>query len=776
MKFKVINQFINFFKLIAKSDHIEEIADLRNSLINILFKIGLFLGGVSYLFSIIEYFQNLQYLNIIIISIVYFGVLFAFYFDIFQVNIKKILGIAVFAIFGIYFSLLNGMLSTGLLWLTALPIIALIIFGIRWFYSTILFIIAYGVLTIILFNNNIVIWQKGFEYYNTYNWSSSLIDTIMLSSIIAVAIAVFIHRLAAALVDEKKIKNQLENELKEKNRLIRSLEDNIKESSHFRKELLLLNHRLDVAQNNGEVGLWDYDIETRMFWLSTKALNILGIHQTDNNVEASVYLNKIYQEDLDIVKELFSNKIQNDGTFDIKFRIKTSSKQYKWILSTGQKNEEANATEKIYGSIRDITQEIETQKALQKSELWFQSIFENVLDGIMILKDNRFVQVNQQLADMFEGTQEDILNKFPWELSPEYQPDGNLSKTKAKYQLNKLFADGDLTFEWVHTKITNIDFYVEVNLRKFEYNNEVYAIAIMRDISDKKKYINEINLLNTVLETRVKERTQQLNVTLEELKYENEERKRTQEELYKLQDELIFSLSKARELSNLKSKFIAMASHEYRTPLTAIMSASHIIEVMTDKNNQQDIVKNINIIKSSVESMKNLLDEIFEIENTDELKYNPNITQVELNSYISSIINQTKEGTIIGGNIDFISDTSSLVISTDAIALRSILGKVLNNAIEFTKHDDPKIVINLYSRLKSVEINIKDNGIGIPSNELENIFDMFYKASNSTSSGKGLGLTIVRNYINLLNGQISINSEINKGTTVNIIIPKEVTI
>lgn len=753
-------------------DHLDEIVGLRLNLLNFMYKVGIVLGSVSYIFSMVDFIYNGLYLNMVVVSIVYFSLLTAYFLNLLSNNVKKYFALFIFVILGIYLTMYGGMFTTGVLWLAAIPMIALIFLGIKWSYYSLIFIFFYSLLTIVIFSNNIVVWHYGFEYFNIFRWIGTVTDAVMIAALISFSLAIFIQKLGNSLLEEKKLKSILENELKEKDILIRNLEDRIEEVTKYENDLFLTNKRLDIAQNFGEVGLWEFNEEEKIFWFSDKAISILDLEKNKNFVERKDFFERINELDLNKIKEKFNNIGTSSEQFFLKFRIKSNSSDTKWILAIGQKIFDNNGFGTEYGSMRDISYDVATQEALQKSEFWFQNIFDNALDGLVIIKDYKFIQINKQLAHIFELNEEDLIGKFPWELSPEYQPDGNKSEQKAKYFLDKLNTDIETTFEWAHLRNMKYEFIVEVNLKKFNYENAQYSIAILRDISERKKYENQIKMLNSVLESKVKERTEQLNLTLEELKYENEERKRTQEELYKLQDELIYSLSKARELNNLKSKFIEMASHEYRTPLTAILSASYIIEILADKENQKDLLKNIGIIKSSVNDMTNLLDEIFEIERTDKLKYNPNISQIELNGYITSIVNETKAGYNFDGKVNLISSFTELVINTDVTALRSIIGKILNNSIKFSK-DSPIINIELISYSDSIGITISDNGVGIPKNQLESIFDMFYKADNYKNKGAGLGLTIVKNYLDIIGGKISINSELNMGTTVNLIIPKQ---
>jgi len=194
--------------------------------------------------------------------------------------------------------------------------------------------------------------------------------------------------------------------------------------------------------------------------------------------------------------------------------------------------------------------------------------------------------------------------------------------------------------------------------------------------------------------------------------------------------------------------------------------------VNKDSNDRITISKNIEIIKQSVIQMTNLMEEIFELESADKSNYNLNITKVEIVNFIYSIAKEAKTGMNFISNINISSSQKEIIINSDPSALRSIISKLINNAIKYS--NETVIDIEIEADKDNLFIKITDAGIGIPSADLENIFEMFYKSSVTTQNkGVGLGLTIVKKYIDLLNGKINIKSEIGVGTEVIISIPKD---
>lgn len=165
-----------------------------------------------------------------------------------------------------------------------------------------------------------------------------------------------------------------------------------------------------------------------------------------------------------------------------------------------------------------------------------------------------------------------------------------------------------------------------------------------------------------------------------------------------------------------------------------------------------------------------LLEEVFETEKSHQLSTLNEKNVIEIVSYLKSIANEIVKGTNFKGNVKFLSSFNELVINSNNIAIRSIFSKILDNAIKFSNNNDVIIKLDISNDYLITEII--DEGIGIPSEDIDYIFEMFYKGSNSVNyKGVGLGLTIARNYIKLLNGNIKVNSKLGKGTSVIVEIP-----
>lgn len=292
------------------------------------------------------------------------------------------------------------------------------------------------------------------------------------------------------------------------------------------------------------------------------------------------------------------------------------------------------------------------------------------------------------------------------------------------------------------------------------------------DIDLRKNYERKILRLNQELEEKVSERTFELNNTLTKLKSEIEERKLAEEDLSKAKKELEVAFMREKELNDLKMRFISMISHEYRSPLTVIMSSTYILELLFEKRDKTEFLKNLYSIQNSVKSMTNLLENVLSIGNKNGLE----ITKSEINviTILNSIINENIINDNSNRNIELITEEKALRIITDRGLFVNIINQLIGNAIKFSPAEKP-IIVNLIEFENHIQINIIDEGIGIPRDDQYLIYEPFHRGKNiGAIEGRGLGLTIVKHHIRTLNSTISFHSEVDKGTTFELKFPKQI--
>jgi len=229
------------------------------------------------------------------------------------------------------------------------------------------------------------------------------------------------------------------------------------------------------------------------------------------------------------------------------------------------------------------------------------------------------------------------------------------------------------------------------------------------------------------------------------------------------------ALNKERELNELKSRFVSMASHEFRTPLSAILSSATLISKYptTDQEPKRD--KHVRRIKSSVHNLENILNDFLSL---DKLETGSKQVRKELFDFAGLMAQIEDEmQTLIKAGQQLKFDFPQQTIFCDEQIVRNILRNLISNAIKYSP-ESATIQIRSWLKDGSLCLEVVDQGIGIPKEDQANLFARFFRASNATNiQGTGLGLNIVKRYIELLEGQISFESEHGNGTTFFVRIP-----
>ena len=289
---------------------------------------------------------------------------------------------------------------------------------------------------------------------------------------------------------------------------------------------------------------------------------------------------------------------------------------------------------------------------------------------------------------------------------------------------------------------------------------EEFEIDLLRQLANhvaiaiqQVKLFERVQDLNKNLECQVADRTQQLEQSLSQLQR---------------------ALLREKELNELKSQFISRASHEFRTPLATIQTASDLLRNYGHKMSDEKKLERIDKIQREVKGMTNLLEEVLIIGKTESGRFDLQSERINLEDFCLEIIEQTK---LIGNGkhqVIFKNINAPAKISIDTKFFRQIVSNLLSNAIKYSPNtSEVNFTISLTSdRIPQLLLEFKDQGIGIPLIDQEKIFDHFYRAQNvGMIVGTGLGMAIIKNSVDILGGTIQLTSVENKGTTVKVKLP-----
>ncbi len=241
--------------------------------------------------------------------------------------------------------------------------------------------------------------------------------------------------------------------------------------------------------------------------------------------------------------------------------------------------------------------------------------------------------------------------------------------------------------------------------------------------------------------------------------------------LKKAQNDIHEALEKERQLSEMKSRFVSMASHEFRTPLTTVLSSLSILKKYVERDGDKEKqFKHINRIKSSAHHLTNILNDFLSLDKLEEGKVEVDYQEFEVGPFLQEVVADL-EGMAKPGQKISLSFPEDQTITSDVKILRNILHNLLSNAIKYSPENSIISLICEY-RGQILTLTVSDQGMGIPEVEQKHLFERFFRAKNALNiEGTGLGLSIIKKYVDLLGGIISLESEEGKGTECTLKLP-----
>ncbi len=403
----------------------------------------------------------------------------------------------------------------------------------------------------------------------------------------------------------------------------------------------------------------------------------------------------------------------------------------------------------------------------------FQALFNYATIGIIVTNGQGFiVNFNKKAENDFGYAKEEVIGKPIEILIPPALKTKHQHYSEGYYEHPSPRAMGHGRDLFARKKDSSV-FPVEVSLSNYTINDELFVIAFVIDITVRKQHelrvVNqneeleqvtaEIKKLNAGLEKKVEDRTKMLRETLTAL------------EQSKL--ELSEALKAEKDLGELKSRFVSMASHEFKTPLSTILSSSFLLSKYNDLNEPAKRIKHIERIKNAVTDMKLILDDFLSLDKLDEGLIKADVQKITAEKCIADIkalISENEINLKHGQQIIF-EHNGNEDAKLDNHLLKNICINLLSNAIKFSPENAS---IKIAARFDKDEFSllVKDTGIGISKEDKQHLFERFFRAKNAFNiQGTGLGLHIVAKYLELMNGRIEIESELDKGSVFKIYIP-----
>jgi len=413
-----------------------------------------------------------------------------------------------------------------------------------------------------------------------------------------------------------------------------------------------------------------------------------------------------------------------------------------------------------------------------ESALRLQAIIKTATDGIIIIDERGSMElVNEAAARLFGYPEEELLGQNIRMLMPNPHRDAHDSyiQNYIRTGVRKIIGIGR---EVMGLRKDQSTFPVRLSISEVQLAERMVFTGILHDLSAQKAAEARIKQLNQHLEEEVHRRTEELATTINQLlntnnqlEFEIQERKVAETTLRKNEQELRKAIEKERELNTLKSRFVSMASHEFRTPLSTILSSADLLEMYTSEDQQDKRLKHTTRIKSAVNNLISILNDFLSLSKLEEGKITVTPVEFNLEEFCEEVMDDVQAILKPGQVLQHHGLSRETLITLDKKMLKNVFINLFSNAI---KYSEAGSTIDCFVNIENNELNIsiQDHGIGIPEEEQQHLFTRFFRAHNAENiSGTGLGLNIVKRYVELMNGRIHFESVLGVGTTFHVHIP-----
>ncbi|WP_162127913.1 PAS domain-containing sensor histidine kinase [Flavobacterium phycosphaerae] len=394
---------------------------------------------------------------------------------------------------------------------------------------------------------------------------------------------------------------------------------------------------------------------------------------------------------------------------------------------------------------------------MKNSEL-LQAIVQNAIDGIITIDTKGIIEhVNPSASKLFGYEPSEMIGRNISMLMPppdSLQHDQYLHRYDVTHKPRIIGIGREVT----GLRKDGTKFPMQLGVSEVHYTDQTFYVGFIHDLTQQKEDTERLKDYALHLEELVERRTQSLNDTIQELENAKEQ--------------ISISLENEKELNRLKSRFLSMASHEFRTPLSAVLLSASLIDKYAQPFDSKDISKHIGKIKSSVAGLTFILNNFLQLEKLESGKVAAAYTDFDL-SELGEEIAEEMQLLVKGAQIiTYQHKGQQTQVTLDKNLLKNSIVNLITNAVKYSG-DNAKIEFITALNDNKCTITVKDNGIGIPKEDQKYLFDAFFRAHNTGSiPGTGLGLNIVARHVSLMGGEITFNSTVNEGTVFTLLFDK----
>lgn len=377
-------------------------------------------------------------------------------------------------------------------------------------------------------------------------------------------------------------------------------------------------------------------------------------------------------------------------------------------------------------------------------------LFTTASEGLVLVDRTGAIRMhNPRLLELFGYGEGELLGHSIEDLLPD-----GFRKAHAKhrdgYNANPVKRHMGIGLQLNGQRKDGSVFPVEVGLNHFSVDGELFVMGLVTDISERRRAEEALQRSNAELEKRVEERTAELakGARAIEIAYERE-----------------------KELNALKSRFVSMASHEFRTPLSTIMGSADLIARYADHGEWDKVSKHVERIRGKVRDLTAILNDFLSFERIGQGDISAHPEELDIVHLCIGLIEELRGGAKAGQALEYDHDTEERTIILDRYMLVNAMTNLLTNAIKYSPENSP-IILRTAIRGNILHVVVIDRGIGIPPEEQEHLFEPFFRAQNAmTTQGTGLGLHLVQRYMDMMRGEIKYAGNNDKGSTFTMRVP-----
>lgn len=401
----------------------------------------------------------------------------------------------------------------------------------------------------------------------------------------------------------------------------------------------------------------------------------------------------------------------------------------------------------------------------------YQQVFDiftsSISEGILVVDQNGKVTAsNDRMQEIFGYDREELEGNHFEVLIPD------LYREKHKHHFSGFIKDhskrrmaSGRTLYGKHKDGHKVP--IEVGLTPARIEGVLFVVALIIDVTKKYETEKSIKEQNKELEEKVMDRTEQLNKTVDHLTRECQKRQLAENKVRE-------ALKREKELNAIKTSFMQMVSHEFKTPLSGILTSAMLIEKYSNSEQQDKRLKHLDSIKRKVQHLDALLNDFLAVERLGSGRDNYRFSQFMLNDLMEEVAEEIEQHITDDQTLLKEFPDESILMYQDRVVLNLILSNVLNNAVKYSGDNGTMVLrAERLSEQGLIKIQVSDNGMGIPREEQQYIFSRYFRASNAKNiQGTGIGLNMSKKHLQNLGGHIFFTSREGEGSVFTIMLPE----